>query len=427
MDPIQFLLGLEPLGMKFGLENMRRICEALDHPERAFRSLIIAGTNGKGSVTAMLSASLHAAGRRAARYTSPHLTRLEERFVIGEADVSTGDLRDAAAEVQTAVARLLETGVLGAPPTFFECTTAAAFVLFRQARIELAVLEVGLGGRLDATNVVTPIAAAITSIGLDHQALLGSTLAEIAREKAGVVKPGIPVVAGPLAPEAGAVVEEVCRQQGARLVRVGREVHVTPELDADGRTRVSIETARRRLTGIPLALAGRHQAYNAAVAVAVLDELVALGVAIEDPAVVSGLTAARWPARLERFRRDGCDVLLDAAHNPDGARALAAHLREIGWTDVTLLFGAMRDKDVRGMLGELLPLCGRIVCTTAPGARALEADAIAEAARDAGTPASVETVAAPEDALARACAGPGGRVVATGSIFLIGPLRGILR
>lgn len=427
MDPIQFLLGLEPLGMKFGLETMQRLCEALDRPERAFRSVIVAGTNGKGSVTAMLSAALHAAGHRAARYTSPHLTRLEERFVIAESEVANADLRDAAADVQRVVAMLLREGTLGAPPTFFECATAAAFVLFRRAGVDTAVLEVGLGGRLDATNVVTPMAAAITSIGLDHQALLGSTLAEVAREKAGVIKPGIPVVAGPLPPEADAAVEAVCRDQGSRLVRVGREIQMTAAIDAEGRTVVSIETPRRRLERIPLALAGRHQADNAAVAVAMLDELDARHVAVGDAAAIAGLTGTRWPARLERVQYRGCDVLLDAAHNPDGARALAAHLHAIGWTGMTLVFGAMRDKDVRGMLGALLPLCARVVCTTAPGARGLDAGTLAAVARELGSGAGVEAISEPEAALARACGGPGGRVVAAGSIFLIGPLRDILR
>ena len=192
---LEFLFSLERLGMKFGLENMTTICAALGHPERSFRSVIVAGTNGKGSVTAMLSAALAAAGLRSARYTSPHLERIEERFVIGERDVAAEDLASAAA------ARAADgrgdgraSGTLESLPTFFECATAIAFELFRRAAVEVAAVEVGLGGRLDATNVLTPMAAAITSIDFDHEALLGHTLAAIAGEKAGVIKPGIPVV-----------------------------------------------------------------------------------------------------------------------------------------------------------------------------------------------------------------------------------------
>jgi len=411
--------------MKFGLETMRRLCRALGHPEARFRSVLVAGTNGKGSVTAMLSASLHAAGHRVARYTSPHLTRLEERFVVSESEVDRAALESAAAAVQQAVERLLREGDLEAPPTFFECTTAAAFELFKRAGVELAVLEVGLGGRLDATNVVSPLVAAITSIGLDHQAQLGSTLASVAREKAGVIRPGIPVVCGPLPAEADAVVAQICREQDARLVAVERAIRVDTAL-RDGRTVVSIESARRRLSNVPLALTGRHQAQNAAVAIAVLDELAQLGFDVGDEAIVTGLTTVRWPARLELFHRQGCDVLLDAAHNPAGARVLAAYLHELGWTDVTLVFGAMRDKDVEGMLAALLPLCDRVICTAAPGERALAASELAAIAGRLAASVRVEAEPDAERAVVRACES-GGRVVAAGSIFLIGPLRDILR
>ena len=203
-SPLSFLFSLERLGMKFGLENMRTICAALDHPERSFQSVIVAGTNGKGSVTAMTSAALHAAGHRTARYTSPHLERIEERFVVGEREVPTADLEDAAAAVQATVERLVAEGELESLPTFFECATAIAFELFRRQSVDIAVVEVGLGGRLDATNVLMPMAAVITSIDFDHQDLLGETLESIAREKAGVIKPGIPVVVGPVAPGAHA-------------------------------------------------------------------------------------------------------------------------------------------------------------------------------------------------------------------------------
>ena len=273
--PLEFLLSLERLGMKFGLENMMRICAALGHPERAFRSIIVAGTNGKGSVTAMTSAALDAAGYRSARYTSPHLERIEERFVIGERDVASADLENAAAAVQKAVERLVDDGGLEALPTFFECATAIAFELFRRASVEIAVVEVGLGGRLDATNVISPMAAVITSIDFDHQDLLGETLESIAREKAGVIKPGIPVIVGPVAPGARAVIEAVCREQGARLVDAGERVRVTASMagTADGGTTVSFEAGEHRLEDVTLALRGRHQVGNAAVAFCLLTEL----------------------------------------------------------------------------------------------------------------------------------------------------------
>jgi dihydrofolate synthase/folylpolyglutamate synthase len=425
-DPVAYLFGLERLGMKFGLENISRLCGALGHPERSFRSVIVAGTNGKGSVTVMVETALRAAGHRAARYTSPHLLRLEERFVMDGVEVSTGALREAAGRVRSAVESLQRTGDLSAPPTFFECTTAVAFELFREAAIDIAVLEVGLGGRLDATNVVMPLAAAITTIDLEHQAQLGTTIESIAREKAGVIKPGIPVVCGALAPNAARVMEEVCRTQGARMVRAHDRVRITPVGGADSRV-AGIHSARRGLDRVTLALAGRHQQDNATVVVALLDELDAMGIAVGDDAVRAGVSEAVWPARLEHVNWREADVLLDAAHNPAGARALAAYLRDIGWTNVTLVFGTMRDKDVAGMAAALAPLCGTIVCTTAPSPRAMSAAELTEAARAAAGPTTrIDTVPDPETALNRAHAA-GGRIVVAGSIFLIGPLRAILR
>ena len=407
--------------MKFGLEHISRLCDALDHPERAFQSILIAGTNGKGSVTAMTETALTASGRRAARYTSPHLARLEERFVIGGREVETRELLAALARVQEVSTALASRGVIDSLPTFFECATAAAFELFRRAHVEIAVLEVGLGGRLDATNVVTPIAAAITSIDFDHQAQLGNTLESIAREKAGVIKPGVPVVCGPLPAEAERIIRERAAECGAPYVDGHRTAQAT--LHDDGT--VTLTTDDRALNRVRLALRGRHQIANAAVVVALLDALRRQGVDIDDEAARAGLRDVRWPGRLEHVRADGAEILLDAAHNPAGAAALASYLREIGWTDAVLIFGAMQDKDVAAMLAELAPLSARIVCTTAPSPRAMAAASLAGIARGIAR-CPVEAVDPPEAALARARAA-GTRIVAAGSIFLIGPLRGILR
>ncbi len=406
--------------MKFGLENIATLCEALGHPERAFRSIVIGGTNGKGSATVMTETALRSAGHRTARYTSPHLVRLEERFVVDGRVVETEVLREVVGVVQGVVESLVQRGILEAPPTFFECTTAAAFELFRRSQVDVAVLEVGLGGRLDATNIVMPIATAITSIDFDHQAQLGNTIEAIAREKAGIIKAGVPVICGRVPEAADAVFREVSAARGARLVRAPDVV----EVRARGDGTVGIHSRLRSIDGLTLALAGRHQHDNASVAVALLDELVGLGLQVSDDDVRYGLTRAEWPGRLERFARDGIEILLDAAHNPAGARALASHLQEVGWSGVTLLFGAMRDKDVGPMLEALAPACASIVCTTAPSPRAWPADDLAATAR-AFNPA-VESVADPAAALARAVS-LGRPVVAAGSIFLIGPLRDILR
>jgi dihydrofolate synthase/folylpolyglutamate synthase len=395
--------------MKFGLENISRLCAELGHPEQRFRSVIVAGTNGKGSVTAMVHRALVAAGHRAARYTSPHLERLEERFVLGDAEVDRRQLEAAAGVVRQAAEALVQSGALTAPPTFFEVATAIAFVLFRDAGIDVAVLEVGLGGRLDATNVVHPVLAAITSIDFDHQAQLGSSIEEIAFEKAGVVKAGVPLVCGAVPDEAELVIRRVCVEQSARFIRAS-------DCGAD-----------EALIDGPLALRGSHQRANAMVAVCLMKELDALGVRLDRTAMRAGLTDVRWPGRLEVLPYGGAEVLLDAAHNPAGARALAAYMREAGWTGAVLVFGALKDKDVRTMLEALEGVCCAIVCTTAESPRALPADAIAAIARSLDEASwSVSTVPRAADALA-AAARANRRVVVAGSIFLIGAVRGILR
>ena len=412
---VEFLFGLERFGMKFGLANIARLCGALGHPEQAFRSIIVAGTNGKGSVTAMLDTALRAAGHRSARYTSPHLVRIEERFVIDGREVTAGELEAAARLVKLTAEQLVASGECETLPTFFECTTAAAFVLFRDAEVDVAVLEVGLGGRLDATNVVTPIAAAIVSIDFDHQAQLGTTLASIAAEKAGVIKPGIPVICGPLPAEAMEVIERAAAGQHARLIRTDQD----PSLDD-------------RVARLPLALAGAHQRANAAVAMKLLETIDAdpsFSLPVPPDAVRAGLTTAAWPGRLERFELGGCRIVLDAAHNPAGARALAAYLRETEPDGVTLVFGAMQDKDVDEMLAALSPVAATIVCTTAPSPRAAAASDLMRRAASFGIP--VEVVVDPIAAVRQACASKR-TVVVGGSIFLIGPVRawlarGILR
>ena len=396
--------------MKFGLENISKLCAALDHPERAFASIIVAGTNGKGSVTAMVHRGLRAAGHHAARYTSPHLERLEERFVIDDGEVDREALRGAIDRVRGAIEQLQQSGGLEAPPTFFECATAAAFDLFREAGVRIAVLEVGLGGRLDATNVVQPLIAVITTIGLDHQAQLGNTLESVAFEKAGVVKPGIPVVIGDLPVEAQQVVEEVCRERQATLIRAS----------SCGANAVLARTT-------PLALAGRHQRHNAQVAACVLGEIDRLGFPVGAGAIATALSDVRWPGRLERFSLGGTEILLDAAHNPDGAAALAEFLAGSEWRDATLVFAAMQDKAAAAMLAPLAAICPTVICTAPPIPRAMPANALAEVARAVpGARWSVKTAADPDAAITMAVA-DSARVVVAGSIFLTGPVRGILR
>ena len=397
MDPLQYLFGLEQFGIKFGLDNITSIVERLGRPDRAYRVVHVAGTNGKGSVTAMTDAALRAAGHRSARYTSPHLVDLAERFVIDGAPVGRHALVSAASDVRDAIESLRADGTLPTQPTFFEATTAVALELFRRAHVDVAVLEVGLGGRLDATNVVSPIATAITSIAFDHQVYLGSTLREIALEKAGIIKPRVPVVVGELDVEARDAIVDIARMRAAPMVMAQRS-------DA---------------AGFDIGLRGRHQEINAAVAVRLLDTVSHGGLKVPRAAVAEGLRNPRWPARLDARRlADGRELLLDAAHNPAGAAALASYLREDA-VRRPLVFAAMRDKDVDGMLRQLLPAVGALVATRASTARSAEPDTLAARARAIDPTRDIVTSASVPDALAAAWRySP--RIVVAGSIFLLG-------
>jgi dihydrofolate synthase/folylpolyglutamate synthase len=401
VDPLQYLFGLEQFGIKFGLDNISALVARLGHPERTFRSVHIAGTNGKGSVTAMVDAALRAAGHRSARYTSPHLVDLTERFVIDGRPVSQDDLVTAVADVREVIDSLRAHGGLDVQPTFFEVTTAVAFELFRRAGVEVAILEVGMGGRLDATNVIAPphvAATAITSIALEHQKYLGTTLKEIAFEKAGIIKPGVPVVVGPLEPEAAIVIERVARERGAEVIRT------------------SAADCGRLAIGLP----GSHQIENAAIAVRLVQILDANGIRVPAHAVAAGLADPQWPGRLERRQLgEGRELLLDAAHNPAGAAALASYLSTHGEAMRPLVFAAMRDKDVAGMFTVLLPAVGRLVVTRASNPRSAEPETLAAHARGIapGLPISIEPVVA--DALAAAWR-HSPRIVVAGSIFLLG-------
>ncbi|HMI86120.1 MAG TPA: folylpolyglutamate synthase/dihydrofolate synthase family protein [Polyangiaceae bacterium] len=386
---LERLYALAPRGALLGLERVHVACAALGHPERRFASVHIAGTNGKGSVAAMVDAMARAAGLRVGLYTSPQLVRFAERIQVGGEPVSDDQL----------VASL--EGVLDRFPelTFFETATVAAFVLFADTKVELAVVEVGLGGRLDATNVLeAPRATAITRIALDHTDRLGSDLASIAREKAGILKPSVPAVLGPLDAISMTEVRAVAERVNAPL-----------RLTA-GDDELASFVARH-----PPGLAGAHQIENAQVAVALAQEL-----ALPIAAMARGLGEARWPGRMETLATAEGPVLLDAAHNPDGARALAFALATEARdpAQVALVFGAMADKDAFTMLTTLAPHALHRFYVSPEGRRAID-PAELRASHSGVVAADVP------DALARARAtvGPEGLILVTGSIFLVGAVR----
>jgi dihydrofolate synthase/folylpolyglutamate synthase len=384
------------LGVELGLPRVRGALAALGDPQRRFAAVQLAGTNGKGSTAAMTEAVLRAAGVRTGLYTSPHLCRFTERIRVAGAEAD-GD-RLAALD-----ARVAATGV---PLTYFEIATALAFLTFAEEGVELAVLETGLGGRLDAVTTCEPLATAVTSIGVDHADYLGGTLREIAREKAGVIKPGVPHLIGALPPEADDEMERAAAAVGAPLLRAGRDF---------GRDSFAHDVAP--------ALAGAHQADNAALAVALAARAWARlrPGSLPAEAVRAGLQGVRWPGRLERVTSD---VLLDCAHNVEGARALAAALPPLAaGRPVALLTSIVRDKDAAGILAALAPAVGVVVATQSGNPRSIPAADLAELAGPLGLKTQVSPDPLVALNLARRFVGHGGLVVITGSIFLVGELR----
>jgi dihydrofolate synthase/folylpolyglutamate synthase len=418
---LDYLFGLEQLGIKFGLDNMRTVVDALGHPERGYPTIHVAGTNGKGSVTAMVDSGLREAGFHSGRYTSPHLVDLNERFAIDGRPVAAAALEDAISHLRSIVAALTADGRLRTQPTFFEATTAVAFEVFRNAAVDVAVCEVGMGGRLDATNVLTPVVTAITSIDHDHQQYLGSSLPEIAAEKAGIIKAGVPVIGGRLEEDSAAVISTVARERGAPYIGAAEGCVMVDEGPCEGGgRRLRVQTPRRDYGPIDLALAGAHQVDNALVAVRILETLDENGLPVPPDAVRRGLSSVKWPGRLDRRQLSGGrDLLLDAAHNPAGAAALAAFLRAERGSPRVLIFTAMRDKDVSNMLRVLMPEVKALVLTRSSNQRSADPDDLARIALDMHPTIPVNVEPSLPDALDAAWRlSP--RVAVAGSIFLLG-------
>jgi dihydrofolate synthase/folylpolyglutamate synthase len=404
-DSVRYLyaLGNEIRSAKLGLDRMQALLERLGHPERRGRFVHVAGTNGKGSTCALIDAALRAAGHRTGLFTSPHLIEPTERIRIGGRPVSPADFAAAFDRVHAAALALLAEGRLDHHPSYFETVTAMGFLLFAEAEAGYTVLEVGLGGRLDATNVVLPALCAITRIDYDHQQFLGDTIEQIAAEKAGILKPGVPAVFGPQRPEAEAVLE-------ARA----RELKIAPVRAAEQRVQVLSESSDGTLLAVDglevfCPLAGRHQVENAATAIAALRRL---GISAE--AIQEGFRAARWPGRLQLVCR-APEILVDGAHNPNGAEALAAHLRRFyAGRRITLIYASMRDKPVAAIGRILFPLAETVILTAPATDRALPPDELARL-----TPAS-RLLQAPHLGAAWELIRDPDLVVITGSLFLAG-------
>jgi dihydrofolate synthase/folylpolyglutamate synthase len=393
----------------FHLERMFALMEALGNPQKAYPIVHVAGTKGKGSTSALAAAALQAEGYKTGLYTSPHLQDYVERIRVNGQPISHEELIDLVEQVKGAVTRIPKL-------TTFEITTALGFLHFAQQNVDAAVIEVGLGGRLDATNVILPKVAVITSLSYDHMAVLGNTLTAIAGEKAGIIKEGVPVVSSPQKEEALAVLERVAAERYAPLTLVGREVlYRAGDHSLDGQS-LQVWTDGREPVGLRLPLLGAHQVVNAATAYAALW---ASGLAVSEAGLRQGFAMVAWPCRFEIVRREP-PVILDSAHNTDSFEKLAQTLEDYfpGRT-VSLIFGSSEDKDIGGMIGTLRPRLSRIFATKAVHPRALEPQNILATAKELGIPA--EMAASVELALRRALelsAKDGSIVLSAGSMFV---------
>lgn len=409
---------------KFGLRNIAELSEALGNLHLRIPCVHIAGTNGKGSTAAMLDSIIRAAGIRSGLYTSPHLERINERIRIDGADISDEAFAAAWTRVHAAIERLLASGKLSAHPTYFECITALAFVAFVESGVEFAVYEVGLGGRLDSTNLVQPEVAIITSIDFDHESFLGHSIREIAGEKAGIIKAGALVVSSVERPEARAVIAQRCEEMRARLVEIEEAWRIDSIEDSDGFYRATV-TAKESQEHFSIApsLAGRFQVRNALAAATAARLLATRGTRVTKEAIERGIQTVRWPGRLERLSEHPA-VYLDGTHNPAGAKELLKFWEEnFAGRRIVLVYGAMRDKAVDEIAGLLFPAADFVVLTEPLQPRAISAPLLAEMTRHLAKKASV--VADPAKALEQAIesASPNDAIFATGSLYLVGDLR----
>jgi len=431
-----FLNDLQFFKIKLGLDSMAAFLESLGNPQQQLRFIHVAGTNGKGSVCANLLEIYSQAGYRVGLYTSPHLSSVRERFRINDEYIS----RDEFAAEATAIHAILA----GRQITYFEFTTALALLWFASQKVDLVVLEVGLGGRLDATNVITPLAGVITNVAFDHEAYLGNTLAEIAAEKAGIVKPRVPLVSAVAEASSREVVERTCREQGSPLYLLGRDFHF--ERGNEGKWDYRGIFAKNDMPGLRAGLLGDYQIDNCCLALAVVELLGEKGFSVAPGLVCAALPRVRWPGRLERFRLaepsltklpgqsaesekpdDYRCYLLDGAHNPDGVDSLACYLEGELYRDVVLVWASMSDKDFVSSLVRIVPLC-RWIIFTRPEA---ERSATPEQLSGCLPPQFREKVRRAEDigaalALARNLSDGRDLIVIAGSLYLIGAVRRLL-
>ena len=407
-DAIRYLYGLQKYGIKFGLSKTENLMAGVGNPHEGRAYIHIAGTNGKGSIAAFLNAVLKEAGYKVGLYTSPHLVRFTERFKINGREISkdrvvdlTNLLRDKTVEEE--------------PPTFFEFTTAMALVYFAQENTDISIMEVGMGGRLDATNIIWPLITVISNIAMEHQFFLGNRLLDIAKEKAGIIKPRVPVVTGVSKKKVVELFRETCKTKAAPMIRIGEHVRYRYHC-----RRLAYFGTKWRLKDLELGLKGRFQAKNAAIALAALEELDRLGFPVDRDALIKGLKNASWPGRMHILRSNPT-VVLDGAHNPKAMQTLAKTVKEeIDHERLIVVIGIMEDKDIKKILKQIVPHADYVIYTRPRYSRAARPEVLYEQGK--ALHRSGSTIGKLEDAIdkAIAMARPKDLVVICGSLFTVG-------
>jgi dihydrofolate synthase/folylpolyglutamate synthase len=408
VEALSYLYGLQKYGIKFGLSKTANLLEAFGNPHKGRRYIHIAGTNGKGSVASMLASILKQSGLKVGFYSSPHLVRFTERFQIDGVEISREEAGALAQEVKRAV-------ISEEPPTFFEATTAMALVYFARQATDVAIMEVGMGGRLDATNVIDPLVAVITNISLEHQSFLGPRLLDIAGEKAGIIKPGVDVVTGATQPSVLALLRSKCEENRCVLWRVGKEFRY--RLTGSGMNYYGKDLT---LKDLQLGLKGRFQARNSATAIGVIELLETKGFTVPTPAVAEGLRRCRWPGRVQVVGTDPL-IIVDGAHNPGAMRTLVDAIQSgFEYERLLLVIGVMADKEIRDILREVVPVSDHVIYTRPAYYRAAEPEVLEALGSDLGAPGEIVHLLPQAIERAKALARPRDLVLISGSLFTVG-------
>jgi dihydrofolate synthase/folylpolyglutamate synthase len=414
-ESISWLYSLQKFGIKFGLSKTSNLLKAFGNPHLGQRYIHIAGTNGKGSVGAMLESILMKSGLKVGFYSSPHLVSFTERFRINRAFIKKDRADSLIRELKGIVSQR-------EPPTFFELATAMALVYFFRAHVDLSIVEVGMGGRLDATNVITPVVSVITNIGLEHREFLGNTIIDIAKEKGGIIKEGVDLVTAVNQPPVVSLFESLCREKGAPFWRVGHNVRYR-RLSSG---LLGYYGIKNRFKNLDLDLKGRFQYRNAALALLTVEILREKGLAISDDPIRSGLADLVWHGRLEKVF-SGPTILLDGAHNPSAMRSLAYSIgNDFDFERLILILGVMQDKDISNILKEIVPLASRVIYTRPTYYRAASPQFLEDMAKEFGKAGEVRFPVSAAIDRARDLAGKRDLILITGSLFTVGEAKSYL-